>query len=155
MVRLIGGMICLKTIIKKLKLFIIICFVFILSSCSYIIPIVETEDISSPEYSHSREFVDSTCSSLGFGYGIASDDEYTALSYIYSLDELKKRYGDNFKVSDFGGSAEIESVLFFHKGRATYYAEIGNEEWTIKLSKELFNKWYVTEYYESTGRYIP
>lgn len=100
---------------------------------------VEPYDIDT---AYSRATIEELASSIGFGYG-KTDDETVALQYVYSNDELNEQYGDDFEVSDVGGSASMQQILWFYKADSEYYVNIGDDEWRIYLSKGYFSKWKV------------
>lgn len=117
---------------------VIMCFAIFLSSCS-----IEIEDLEETDI-YSRDYIMSIDQSLSMGFG-KTDDETIALQYIYSNDELEKLYGSDFEVSDFGGNAELQSILWKTKGTSEYFFIIDNDEWIIRLSKGYNSKWKVVE----------
>lgn len=95
---------------------------------------------------YSREAVEYFSSRIGFGGG-RTDVETVILKYIYDNSELTEKYGENFCVSNMGGSDEGKTFLFMwlYRGTGVYFVEICDDTWTVKVSKSYFGKWEVTE----------
>ena len=122
---------------KKCTAFVFVLLLLSLASCS--VKVDEAENI------YSRQHVEAMCSNNGFGKG-NEDELYVALNYIYTNEELKQKYGDDFEVTDVQGSAEWGSRLgSIYKGTASYAIVIESDEWIVKLNKEYFGKWQVIE----------
>ncbi len=78
------------------------------------------------------------------GYG-PDDDLTAACRYVYDSEMFRKKYGDEFDISDNAGSnGETDGGMIGFIGVSHCYLEIGKDIWRVDLSKELFGKWKVT-----------
>ena len=124
----------------KNKILFIFAFAFLLTACS-----VSIDDDASLEHLMSREYVDSWCSASDFGW-TSDSPEYMALNYIYSLDELKERYGENFTADDVSGNAEWgKRFLNYYSGKAEYVVTVKKEKWIVQLNKNYLEKWEIVK----------
>jgi hypothetical protein len=94
---------------------------------------------------YSRENVKKVTESANFGDG-TTDQMYVILDYIYTNDELRKKYGDTFVVCNFGGAGDMKTFMFYQLYKGTYngFVDINNDRWDVNLSKSYFGKWKVT-----------
>ena len=89
------------------------------------------------------------CVSKSFGKG-RSDDIYVALNCIYSDESIREKHGSDFEITADNitcHTSEGESFLFggLYKGQAEYSFAIHNEIYKVKLHKNFFENWTVTE----------
>ena len=107
----------------------------------------DNEDYSDNPYS--REHVTWISQSNLFGTG-RSDDEISALKYLYDSEEISEIYGDSFEIT---GEKIIchksEGQSFFlpgiYKGEAIYEFVFDEKSYKITLSKKYFGKWTVVK----------
>lgn len=107
---------------------------------------VEVEDAGN-ENPYSRENVKSFCESVGFGYGMVDDDQFTVAEYIYHSKNLADKYGDDFEIDDLVGSNEGEKLQKYYKARGEYQAEIKGDTWIVQVEKSYRGKWKVIDCY--------
>ena len=99
---------------------------------------------------YSREETKLMCSSQGFGYR-KNDDIYEALNNVYSSNELKERYGEDFEityeqlqVTNAEGNTYFFSFLYDGRSNYSFSFDDGGI-YSVVLKKKTYSKWEVIE----------
>lgn len=129
--------------VKKYLLFVVIIMMLGFCGCS-----IEIKEENVDEM-YSRSDTKDMCESVTIGKG-RNDDIYVALDYIYSNELIQAEHGSDFEISSSDivcHKSEGESCFFLwlYKGQAEYSFTIEDSTYIVKLSKDLFGTWKVTE----------
>ena len=98
---------------------------------------------------YSRSDTKEMCESVAIGTG-RSDDIYVALDYIYSNELIQAKHGSDFEISSSDivchiSESETYFFLWLYTGQAEYSFTIDDSIYVVKLSKDVFGTWEVTE----------
>lgn len=131
------------TNLKTALLFGIIILMLGLCGCS-----IEIKEENVDEM-YSRSDTKDMCESVTIGKG-KSDDIYVALDYIYSNELIQAEHGSDFEISSSDivchkSEGETYFFLWLYKGQAEYSFTIDDSIYVVKLSKDVFGTWKVTE----------
>ena len=131
------------TNLKTVLLFGIIMLMLGLCGCS-----IEIKEANVDEM-YSRSDTKDMCESVAIGTG-RSDDIYVALDYIYSNESIKAKHGSDFEISSSDivchiSESETYFFLWLYTGQAEYSFTIDDSIYVVKLSKDVFGTWKVTE----------
>ncbi len=131
------------TNLKTVLLFGIIILMLGLCGCS-----IEIKEENVDEM-YSRTDTKEMCESVSIGKG-RSDDIYVALDYIYSNELIQAEHGSDFEISANDivchiSESETYFFLWLYKGQAEYSFTIDDSIYVVKLSKDVFGTWEVTE----------
>lgn len=129
----------IKTILLLGVIIMILCF----CGCSIDI----TDENNAKMYGRTDTI--NMCESNSFGKG-RNDDIYVALNFIYSNESIQEKHGSDFEITADDitcHTSEGESYFFsgLYKGQAEYSFVIDDSTYNVKLSKNLFGTWTVTE----------
>lgn len=128
---------------KRFLLFGLILLIMGFCGCS-----MEIKEENVDEF-YSRSDTKEMCESVAIGTG-KSDDIYVALDYIYSNESIKAKHGSDFEISSSDivchiSKGETYFFLWLYKGQAEYSFTIDDSVYVVKLSKDVFGTWEVTE----------
>ena len=131
------------TNLKIVLLFGIIMLMLGLCGCS-----IEIKEANVDEM-YSRTDTKEMCESVAIGTG-RSDDIYVALDYIYSNELIQAKHGSDFEISSsdivcYISESETYFFLWLYTGQAEYSFTIDDSIYVVKLSKDVFGTWEVTE----------
>lgn len=131
------------TNLKTVLLFGIIILMLGVCGCS-----IEIKEVNVDEM-YSRSDTKDMCESVTIGKG-KSDDIYVALDYIYSNELIQAEHGSDFEISSSDivchkSEGETYFFLWLYKGQAEYSFTINDSIYVVKLSKDVFGTWKVTE----------
>ena len=130
----------------KFKTFLLFgVIIVVLGFCGCSIDIIEENNAEM----YSRADTRYMCEANAFGKG-RNDDIYAALNFIYSDESIREIHGSDFEITANDitcHTSEGESYFFawLYKGQAEYSFTIDNNTYRVKLSKNLFGTWTITE----------
>lgn len=109
---------------------------------------IEIKEVNVDEM-YSRSNTKDMCESVTIGKG-RSDDIHVALDYIYSNELIQAEHGSDFEISSSDivchkSESETYFFLWLYTGQAEYSFTIDDSIYVVKLSKDLFGTWTVTE----------
>lgn len=112
--------------------------------------VISAYDVSYDEM-YSRKDIYDMASSASFGYG-RNDDLTTALVYMYSNNEIRELYGEDFEFAPddvicYASDGETRFFLWNFKGTAEFTFKFKEASYHVKVDKDYGKKWKVTDFY--------